>query len=112
MSFCPECNTLLNHVEEDNKLYLNCRTCGFKEENKNSIISKKIYKYDESQIVGSKEYLIHDNTLPRTTIKKCVNEECPSRKNSDLQDIVFMTDSKTLKLHYICAVCLAEWNAA
>ena len=110
MSFCPNCNTFLQPVEEMSKLYLLCRTCGFKEENKNNIITHKIYGNKTAQSTGSKAYLIYDNTLPRTTTKKCPNDNCESRKTPSLQDAVFYMDSRSMKQHYICAVCKTEWT--
>ena len=42
MSFCPSCNSILQPTEIENKLYLKCRTCGYKEENKNDRSLSKI----------------------------------------------------------------------
>jgi DNA-directed RNA polymerase II subunit RPB9 len=112
MKFCQECNSILQPKEnnEDNKLYLICRQCGYKEENKSSVISKKIYKSNASDYIGSKSNMIYDNTLPHTKKKDCPNNDCPSKKNVDIKDVVFYTDSNTLKINFICAICKTEWN--
>ncbi len=111
MSFCPSCNSILQPTEIENKLYLKCRTCGYKEENKNAVISKKVYKFNKTQTIAtSNEYLVYDNTLARTTKKQCANEKCPSRSDEKLQDCVFYTDNKSLKLNYVCCVCFSEWT--
>lgn len=41
MNFCKTCDNKLYPLEEDDKLYLSCQDCGFKEINENTVIEKK-----------------------------------------------------------------------
>ena len=110
MQFCKECENKLYPVEEDNKLWNKCTDCDFKEEYSENIIDKKKYKNKDTLSVENNRYLIYDPALPRTIHKKCPNAQCPSVKNPELQEVVFIQDPITIKLTYICVNCNTEWK--
>ena len=110
MQFCKECDNSLFAVEENNKLYLKCVDCGFKELYNGCFIEKKNYKNKDVIQSDNNKYLIHDPSIPRTCQKICPNQECISIKNPDMQEAIFITDSITLKITYICVNCNTEWK--
>lgn len=110
MKFCPNCNTLLQKSEEEYKLMENCHNCGFKRESVDNLVHLSTYKNIFTIPNIFNRYVIYDNTLPRTKVKQCPNEDCPSRDNADLQESVFYPERKTLRLTYVCCVCSTEWK--
>ena len=111
MQFCKVCENKLYSFENDNKLYLKCKNCGFQEEQKNMVVHSKVYKEssDANQHITNK-FLIYDVTLPRTNKKKCPNSLCISNKNKNKQEAVFFPNTKTMELIYICTNCNTEWK--
>ena len=111
MKFCSICENMLYSIEEDNNLFLKCKNCGFKEEQKNAVVITKVYK-DSGDTTESNvnKYLIHDPTLPRTCKKKCPNVFCTSNQNKGKQEAVFFPIDSTMKLVYICIECNTEWK--
>ena len=62
------------------------------------------------QLINSvDEFVIYDNTIPRTTQRVCPNKSCISIKNPALQEAVFVQDPITIKLTYICVNCNTAW---
>jgi len=112
MKFCPECNSLLYFIEEENILYISCRTCGYKDQTDEKLIEKNIYKNVHHMNIENISYFRYDNTLSRTIHKKCPNEDCLSHKDTKLQEAVFYNDPDSMKLVYICVVCNTEWKYA
>ena len=111
MKFCNICENMLYSTESENKLFLKCKNCGFKEEQKNAIVATKIYKDSGDSADNSiNKYLIYDPTLPRTNKKKCPNPLCETQKNKSKQEAVFFPIDETMKLVYICKVCNTEWK--
>ena len=110
MKFCPNCNTLLQKNDEEYKLMEFCHNCGFKQESKDDLVHLSTYKNIFTIPNIFNRYVIYDPTLPRTKLKQCPNEECPSRDNLEIQEAVFYPERKTLRLTYVCCVCSTEWK--
>ena len=79
MNFCEECDSMLLPEQIDNKLWLKCSECGYKEQNKKTIIETKNYKSKDTVLIDNNKYLIYDNTLPNSMHKECPNKNCLSR---------------------------------
>lgn len=109
MKFCPECNSILHYVEDEGVLKEKCRSCTYINECDVRIIDTMEYK-QKGSLMENKTYYIYDPTLPRTTKKECPNKDCPSRDNKMIQEAVFYSNDKTMKLIYICVVCNTEWS--
>ena len=110
MNFCKTCDNKLYPLEEEDKLYLSCQDCGFKEINENTVIERKNFKKKDVSIIDNKKFYIYDNSLPRTIQKQCPNKNCDSNKNNKKSESVFIQDPKSLKLTYICGACNFEWK--
>ena len=110
MDFCKNCNNCLYPTEIDNKLWMICKICEYKEEATNTVIKKNVYKSSNIQTYGTNRYLIYDNTYQRTKKFPCPNTECPSAEDKNLQEAIFYNDPKNLKITYICAACNTEWK--
>lgn len=110
MKFCPECESMLYYVEEENNLTEQCKNCGYKGVCNDRIIESSIYKVSNLQTLNTKNYSTHDPRLSRTIHKQCPNPNCPSRKDKLLQEAVFYPDSLTMKLVYICVACDTQWQ--
>ena len=111
--FCKICESMLYPYENNKNLYLKCKNCGYEEDNKNLVIFTKIYN-DNSINMGNSginnQYIIYDNTIPRTKQKRCPNNECVSRTDTSKQDAVFYSLDKTMELIYVCRECNTEWK--
>jgi DNA-directed RNA polymerase subunit M/transcription elongation factor TFIIS len=110
MDFCKECDNKLFPMEEDSKLWNKCMECGFKEEYLNTTIHKKNYKNKSTISLETNKFLIFDHSLPRTTKKECPNKACISVNKPELQEAIFIQDSVTIKLRFICVNCNTEWS--
>jgi len=110
MKFCPECDSILYYIEENGKLHEKCKICGYNGICDDHVIETTIYKSSNFQTSDTINYSRYDVTLPRTIHKQCPNEQCPSRKNNDLQEAVFYPDPITMKLVYMCIVCNTKWQ--
>lgn len=108
--FCDNCDNILYPEEEDDKLILLCKHCGHKEENKQTLIVKKMYKNNVSASHFNLAYVIYDNTLRRTTKIKCPNPKCVSHDDKALQESVIMIDKSTKRKMYVCVNCLTQWK--
>jgi DNA-directed RNA polymerase subunit M/transcription elongation factor TFIIS len=113
MEFCSVCNNKMYLLEEEDKLYLQCKVCGKKKKNKKNIIITKIYKqYGVKNNVVDNKYIIYDNTLPRTNIKDCPNVECKSHSNIKLKEAIYFPDVETRIVNYVCCLCYTKWKCA
>tara|TARA_Y200000002_G_C22554557_1_gene609720 strand:- start:524 stop:862 length:339 start_codon:yes stop_codon:yes gene_type:complete len=110
MNFCKTCDNKLYPYEEEDRLYLSCQDCGFKEIYEGSVIEKKSFKNKSAKLIKNIQFLIYDNGLPRTIQKQCPNKNCITNKNNIKSESVFMQDSISLKLTYICTSCNVEWK--
>ena len=110
MKFCPECDSMLYYVEHNNKLLEKCKSCNYFSECNDKIIETSMYKLHNTETIGSKSYIIYDNTLPRTTNKNCINGDCPSKKDINKKEMVFYPNPVNMKLIYICTACNTQFN--
>lgn len=110
MDFCQGCSNILYPTEIENELWLICKFCEYKEKPKNTIIKKNIYKNNNATHYGTNRYLINESGLQRTKKLSCPNSQCPSVKDSSLQEAVMFNDPKNLKITYICCACNTEWK--
>ena len=116
MNFCQSinnnvsCGNLLYPTEIDNKLYMVCKFCEYKEEPKSTVIKKNVYKNNNVLNYGTNRYLIYENSYQRTKKIPCPNLDCPSTKDPALQEAVIYNNVKTLKITYTCCACNAEWG--
>jgi len=111
MEFCNICNNKLYLNEDNNKLYLICRKCGFKKKNKKNVIITKTYDMNEIKInTINNKYIIYDSTIPRTIIKDCPNDKCISQTDKTKRKAVFYPDKKTRELNYVCCNCFCNWK--
>jgi DNA-directed RNA polymerase subunit M/transcription elongation factor TFIIS len=108
MNFCKDCDNKLYPLEEDDKLYQSCKDCGFKEIYDGLIIQKKVFKNKSVNVSNNNNFLIYDNSIPRTIQKQCPNKNCDSNKNDIISESVFLQDNVSLKLTYICTTCNIE----
>lgn len=111
MSFCKNCDSYLVTVQIEDDLYNECKNCGYKIENKDPIISKKIYKVDAVKNYDINTiYYKYDPSLARTTKVKCPNDKCISYNNEEKQNSIMYKKSDSNKMNYICIHCDTEWN--
>lgn len=110
MNFCKSCDNKLYPLEDDEKLYQSCQDCGFKELYDGLVIEKKHFKNKCINVSSNNNFMIYDNTLPRTIQKQCPNKNCDSNKKEISCEAVFLQDPVSLKLTYICTVCNVEWK--
>lgn len=108
--FCENCDNILYPEEDDDKLILQCKNCGHKEDNKDSLIVEKIYKKSADASHTNVKYVVYDNTLRRTTKVKCPNNKCKSHDKKDLQESVIVIDKVTKRKIYICINCFTQWK--
>jgi len=110
MKFCEQCNNILYFIEESNKLYMICKTCGSKEESFEQLIEKTVYKNVNQLNTENINYYRYDPTLSRTKQKICPNIDCISHKDKTLQEVVFYNEPISMILIYICINCNTEWK--
>ena len=111
IKFCKVCESMLHPLEDDDKLYLKCNDCGYKEENKDLVIFSKSYSDTGQQTENiSNRYIVYDNTIPRTSKKLCPNDLCPSRTDKSKQEAVFYPTKVTMEIIYVCTACNTEWK--
>lgn len=110
MHFCDECRYMLYPSMMEGKLYERCKNCGFKKENTNYVVHSRDYKGHTYQDQYSKRNFPYDVTLARTANQPCPNDECPSKKDSKLQEAVYWSTKDSMKLTYICVQCNTEWR--
>ena len=111
MEFCPVCNNKLYLIEDDKKLFLQCKKCGLTKKNKRTIIISKVYKYIDSKTDKiNNKYIVYDNTLPKTNIRECPNSQCISHNNKQKQEAIFYPDKDVRELNYVCCCCFTKWK--
>ena len=96
MNFCKECNNKLYPLEEEEKLFQSCKDCGFKETYEGNIIEKKIFKNKNISILNNNNFIIYDDSLPRTVQKQCPNKNCNSNIRSNAIRILRFTSKKSI----------------
>jgi len=110
MNFCKACENKLYPLEDEDKLYLSCQDCGFKDLYTGNVIEKKNFKNKSKNIMKNIQFLIYDDSLPRTNQKQCPNKNCNSNIKEIKSESVFLQDPISLKLTYICTSCNVEWK--
>ena len=118
MHFCIVCDNMyyIKLNENNNELMYYCRNCGHENtsfDQDNIVISKTLI--DNQNITKHNvinEYTKLDPTLPRVYNILCINKDCPSNQNEDVQpEVMYIRyDSKNLKYVYLCCNCDTEWN--
>ena len=117
INFCEKCDNYLHLYsdEEEQKLYLGCKSCGNKKEhNETKCIYNNQYEINLSETINQNKFLEHDITLP--SIKnnqniKCPNEGCVSIQEGKPSDILYVKyDSESMKYIYICKYCQQKWT--
>lgn len=92
---------------------LKCNNCGYKKQVDETI---KLYEYnvnDKTSVIRTLEdnkLLTLDPTLPRTRDFTCKNVNCTTHKSKDPKEAVFLRQSKSYNLTYICTTCYYSWN--
>jgi len=95
------------------KAMFQCSNCYFSENISETI---KLYqldltnKIDDNILVDNYELLIHDPTLPRTKDYTCKNIECPSHKDNNNKEAVYIKQNNSYKITYICTICNLLWH--
>ena len=110
MDFCKDCDNKLYPLEDEDKLYLSCQDCWFKEVFEGSVVEKKHFKTKSANFTKNIQYLIYDDTLPRTVHKQCPDKNCETNKKETQSESVFIQDPQSIKLTYICTTCNVEWK--
>lgn len=109
MKFCPECQNLLYIVEEDT-LYEQCKSCGYREKHDKSVIITKSYVKTSYKNSASKQFMVYDPSYAHTIHYSCPNEKCESHKDPSLQDAIVFSEGNELSSVYICTLCKYEWK--
>ena len=116
--FCSQCNNLLNiqidksneggEKDEDahNKLIYYCEKCDISEERTNDLSAVFHLNYNLDTIKRNhivNKYTGEDITLPKATGIKCPNDNCPSKKKTEIRYIKY--DDQNMKYIYMCISC-------
>lgn len=122
MSFCPNCNFLLdltNKVPDNLKtkvkttqgIYLMCNNCNYIDNLKpNSIIYKDSKNKNAKEDLSILQLRTLDKTLPRTKDYICPNVKCSSKNNSVNKEAVFYRpNNNSYRLKYLCTICETSW---
>jgi len=120
MRFCSVCSYYLFLQQEEGKLHLLCRHCGFKEEmiptnSEEALILETSFSSSAGakQVVSAlNAYTKLDPTLPHLKTIACPNQACPTQADASTRDILYIkTDAKSLKYQYSCTVCNTQWGS-
>lgn len=121
-SFCPECSTLLEPVnnlnndedivEDDEKLYLQCHNCMYYEEAK--MFSIKYYDNSKNNNISTIKHnrigdYKYDPTYLRTKSISCINEKCSSIGKSN-PEIILITSENHPEYGFMCSECTYTWG--
>jgi DNA-directed RNA polymerase subunit M/transcription elongation factor TFIIS len=100
---------------DNNKLVYYCRNCGNIDSTlstENVIVSKNQLKKSEqefSHIIN--KYTKLDPTLPRINNVLCPNADCPTNKNNEEKEIIYIRyDDTNMKYVYLCSTCDTVWK--
>lgn len=109
MKFCDKCNNKMISFEDSNTLKYKCNDCNNIVDNDNPIVYENNYKQDYITDVelSIKADLIYDNSLKRSKKHTCPNTQC---KNTWNNEIIIVSEKKTLQNIYMCCSCLTEWK--
>ncbi len=93
--------------------YFICYNCGFYETIKPGtvIFSKKLDNNDTYKNIEDYQYMLLDNTLPRTSNYVCKNEKCKTHENKELKEAIFFRENNNnYQLIYLCVYCKKHWK--
>jgi hypothetical protein len=89
-----------------------CENCNNSKQITETTILYQINMEDKMVQVRSleeNELTTKDPLLPHTHDYTCKNPSCITHKKPELKDSVFLRESGTYKLTYICCVCYFSW---
>jgi DNA-directed RNA polymerase subunit M/transcription elongation factor TFIIS len=104
----------LSETGEDTLTYY-CRKCG----HENSQLGPDTVCVMQTNIRGGNSQYGHvvnrytklDPTLPRTNMIKCPSQSCPSNKEGQEREVIYLRyDDTRMKYMYLCAVCDTTWK--
>ena len=92
-----------------------CRNCGHEDDllsSENICVSKtNIVENTNNYSHIINEFTKLDNTLPRTTMIKCPNQECKSNMEDISREVLYIRyDDINMKYIYMCTVCDTTWK--
>ncbi len=112
MNFCNICENMLYLKNDSLKYY--CRNCGEVSESK---IEKCVYtnKYTKDDLANrflDNPHILTDPTLPKLKTMKCINVDCETNTNDDMDsEIIYIKyNHENLKYLYICTKCKSSWK--
>lgn len=117
LNFCEVCDNLMELYsnEEEQKLYLGCKSCGkYKDFNKSQCIYSNESTIDLSDIINKNQNLVEDITLPTISDNpniRCPNASCVTNTSDKSTEINFIKyDTKMMSYMYICRDCNQKWT--
>lgn len=127
LKFCPKCFSLFSYLSEDDTLFLQCKSCGYRTSTDDDSKKEAIrVKYITETDTGVKKYALpskqtkYDNTMFHTSRIPCNNTECPSLdpSNWDLDGknlpniLLYNQPEENRTMYMTCAVCGTSWRVA
>lgn len=99
-------------VNENSKAYFQCTKCGNQEPIKpKTLIFSNIYdKSVQNVLAEDTNYMMYDNTLPRTKEYICNNDKCITHKEPNKKEAIFIRQGKSYNITYLCTVCNTKWS--
>ena len=117
VKFCNNCDNLLYlYTDDENKLYLACKSCVNKEIYKDNTVNVLNNKkdIDISHIINNNNNLTNDITLPEIKGNnniKCINDTCESiTEKLDSKITYYKYDNDNMRYLYICQYCGQKWK--
>jgi hypothetical protein len=92
-----------------------CNNCGFiKPINETillyQILSNETICEDKTNNIEENKFITNNPLLPHTHNYTCKNPKCITHEKEELKDCIFIHDTNTYKLIYICCICYYKWN--
>ena len=126
MYFCNnDGNMLYMKINDDEELKYYCKLClsdyslkDITDTEGTKKNTKCVYKQNYSNESYSHKTYINDNiyedpTLPRTSLIKCINDECVSNTQNIDSDIIYIKYSaEDMKFLYCCSHCKKKWTSS
>lgn len=118
MHFCTQCSNMYYiriNPDAPNQLVYYCRKCGHEDSllaSENVCVSKtQIKKSEQSFNHIINKYTKYDPTLPRINNILCPNSDCPTNKDGEEREIIYIRyDDVNMKYVYLCSECEAVWQ--
>jgi len=89
-----------------------CENCNYTKQITETTLLYQINMTDKVSVIKSleeNELITKDPLLPHTHDYTCKNPNCPTHKNPELKDSVFIREKNSYNLNYICCVCFYNW---